>query len=173
MRNFSSTLAISTALQFVSIENSKATRKSLSKKIQDKLALLSEIIDPQSNYRRYFNALQNAATIQERDSCIPWLTIHLKELDRVVRQPITALVDDQHLVNFARYNKFMDRVKEILYYSSPDLEDKRHVGQLSYLLKLRDIDLSGNLEQQLLAKSEQLRRAGFTPHFCIACILTW
>jgi son of sevenless-like protein len=161
MRNFSSTVAISSALQSVSIESlkatMKATRKALSKKTQAKLPLLSEIIDPQSNHRGYSNALQTAATVQERDTCIPWLAVHLKELDRVVRQPLTVLVDDHHLVNFTRYNRFMDRVKEILYYLPPDLEDKRHGGQLTYLLnQLRDIDLSGDLEQQLSAKGEEI-----------------
>lgn len=157
MRNFSSTVAISTALQSVPIENLKATRKALSKKTQAKVPLLSEMIDPQSNHRAYFNMLQAAATVQERDTCIPWLAVHLKELDKVVRQPLTVLVDDQHLVNFTRHNRFMDRVKEILYYSPPDLEENRHGGQLIYLLnQLRDIDLSGGLEQQLLAKGEEL-----------------
>jgi son of sevenless-like protein len=177
MRNFSSTVAISSALVSVSVENLKATRRALSKKMQAKLSTLYDIIDPQSNHRGYHDALQAAATVQERDTCIPWLAVHLKELDKVVRQPLTVLVDDEHLVNFTRYNRFMDRTKEILYYSPPDLEDKRHGGQLRYLSnQLRNIDLSGGLEQQLLARSkalsiressvnsvydENLRRAGF------------
>jgi son of sevenless-like protein len=161
MRNFSSTVAISSALQSVPIENLTATMKAaknaLSRKTKSKFPILSEIIDPQLNHRGYSNALQTAATVQERDTCIPWLAVHLKELDRVVRRPVTVRVDDCYLVDFSRYNKFMDRVKEILYYSPPDLEDKRHGGQLAYLLdQLRDIDLSGSLEQQLLAKGKEL-----------------
>ena len=157
MRNFSSTVAISSALHSVAVENLKATRKSLSKKMQHKLTTLSEIIDPQSNHRGYHNVLQ-AATVRDRDTCIPWLPVHLKELDKVVRQPPTVLVDTQHLVNFTRYNRFMDRINEILYCSPPDLEAKRHGGQLTYLVnQLHDIDLLGDLEEQLSAKGEELR----------------
>jgi son of sevenless-like protein len=107
------------------------------------------------NHRGYYEAIRSTATIQEMEICIPWLAVHLKELDKVVQQPLTVMVDNQHLVNFTRHNQFMDRIKEILYYSPPNLEDKRHGGQLTYLLnQLRDIDLSGDLEQQLLTKSE-------------------
>ena len=122
----------------------------MSNETQAKLPALYELIDPQSNHHGYYTALHNAATVAERDICIPWLPIHLKELDKVLRQPLTVQVDGQHFINFARYNMFMDRTKEILYYSAPDLEDKRHGGQLTYLLKeLDDIELSGNLERQL------------------------
>lgn len=55
MRNFSSTAAISTALQSASVENLKATMKTtwkgLSKKIQAKLPAIYDIIQPHSNHR--------------------------------------------------------------------------------------------------------------------------
>ena len=159
MRNFSSTAAISSAIQSVSVENlkatMKATRKSLSKKVQAKLPAIYDIVHPHSNHRGYHEAIQSAATAQEMDICIPWLAVHLKELRKVFRQPLTVEVDNQHLINFSRHNGFMDRIKEILYYTPPNLEDKRHGGQLAYLLnELRDIDSSGKLEQQLSAKSK-------------------
>jgi son of sevenless-like protein len=80
------------------------------------------------------------------------------ELDRVVRIPRTVLVGNQYLIDFSRYTSFMKRVSEILYCSlPPNLEDKRHGGQLNYLLnQLQGIDLSGDLERQLSAKSIQL-----------------
>ena len=157
MRNFSSTAAISTALQSAVVGNLKATMttwKGVSKKTQAKLRVICDIIHPDSNYRGYYEAIRSAATAQEMDTCIPWLVVHLKELYKVVRQPFTVMVDNQHLVNFTRHNQFMDRIKEILYYSPPDLEDRRHEGQLTYLLnQLHDIDLSGDLERQILTKS--------------------
>ena len=166
MRNFSSATAISRALHSTLIENlketMKATRKILPKTTQDKFPTLYDIINPQSNHRGYYEALHAAtssATVPEsnRDSCIPWLDIHLKDLDRVVRQPLTVQVDRQHLVDFGRYNRFMDRTKKILHYSPPDLESQRHEGQLAYLLdQLRDVDHSGGLEQRLLEKSQAL-----------------
>jgi son of sevenless-like protein len=129
----------------------------LDTKTQDKLPGLSAIIHPESNHRAYYDAIKAASTISERDTCIPWLPIHLKELDKVVRQPVTIQVDGQHLVNFKRYTTFMDRVRDILHYSPPDLEDKRYGGQLTYLSnELRDIDLSGDLEQELLTRSRAL-----------------
>jgi len=160
MRNFSSTAAISCALQSVLVENLKATMKtknmSLSKKVQAKLPAIYDLIHPHSNHRGYYDALHSAATAEESDTCIPWLVVHLKGLDKVVRQPLTVMVDNEHLVNFTRYNWFMDRIKEILYYTPPNLEDKRHGGQLTYLLnQLHNIDLSGTLERQLSAKSEK------------------
>jgi len=155
MRNFSSTAAISTALQSAVVGNLEATMtawKGVSRKTQAKLRVICNIFHPHSNY---YEAIRSAATAQEMGTCIPWLIVHLKELYKVVRQPLTVKVDNQHLVNFTRHNQFMDRIKEILYYSPPDLEDRRHGGQLTYLLnQLHDIDLSGDLERQLLTKSE-------------------
>lgn len=72
------------------------------------------------------------------------------ELDKVLRQPLTVEIDGQHPVNFTRYNMFVDLIQNTLYYSAPDLEDKRHGGQLAYLLRqLGGIELSGNLDHQL------------------------
>jgi len=82
----------------------------------------------------YYDAIHSAATDQEMGTCIPWLAVHLKELDKVARQPLTVEVDNQHLVNVTRHNRFMERIQEILYYTPPNLEDKRHGGQLTYLL---------------------------------------
>jgi son of sevenless-like protein len=158
MRNFSSTAVILTALDSKSIQDLKVTRKALSERYQHELSALHEIIDPQYNHRGYVSAIQS--TLREKKPCIPWLAVHLMELDRVVRIPRTVLVGNQYLIDFSRYTSFMERVSEILYCSlPPKLEDERHGGQLNYLLnQLQGIDLSGDLERQLSAKSIQLAK---------------
>ena len=60
--------------------------------------------------------------------------VHLKGLYLVLQNhPITVEVDQEHLINFQRYVKFMDHAKELLRYKSPELEMYQHDGRLEYL----------------------------------------
>ena len=144
MRNFSSTVAITIALHSTEIVNLKATRKALKRTMEGKLLALYNIINPDRRHRCYWEALRDAATPEERDICIPWLAFHLKELKEVLHQnPPIIEVDGRRLINFKRYIRFMDCIKEVVYFSPPNLEEQRHGGQLEDLLaKLRSVDIS-------------------------------
>jgi len=159
LRNFSSSVAIATALHSVAVENLKLTRKTLTRDMQTKLYALYDIVEPESNFRAYRDAIDDAASPQERDTCIIWLSFHLKELRKVLEShPATVTgVGDKHLINFERYTKFMDRIKEVAHYTPPDLEIHRYEGQLGFLLKsLKDFSLSSDTDDEQSARSHAL-----------------
>lgn len=86
-------------------------------------------------------------------------------------------VDDRPLINFERYVKFMDRVKEAVHYMPPDMERYRQQGLLEFtenellrtrLANITEEDLvvrSKNLEAQETmerrSRKSQLRQLGF------------
>ncbi|KAF8906062.1 hypothetical protein CPB84DRAFT_1844704 [Gymnopilus junonius] len=86
LRNFSSLVAIATTLHSVTVERLRATRAELTVQMQGKLDALQDIIDPSSNHRSYRAALNEATNPDERQHCIPWLAIHLKELNLVFQR---------------------------------------------------------------------------------------
>lgn len=84
--------------------------------------------------------------------------VHLKELHVVLqRNPAVVDRDRRPLINFERYVKFVDRLKEVLHYAPPDLERYRQQGQLAYLEhQLRDIQVSPAVEDGLMKRSRDL-----------------
>jgi son of sevenless len=86
--------------------------------------------------------------------------VHLKELHRVLQNnPITVEVDQEHLINFQRYVKFMDQVKELFRYKAPELELYRHDGRLEYLEgQLQSLEASKKTEDEVVARSLFLER---------------
>lgn len=86
------------------------------------------------------------------------MAFHLKELGKVLRiYPVTIEEDGQHLINFNRYVKFMDRTREIMYYLPPQLEEFRHRGQLAYLVnQLRNVHPSEETDERLMTRSRLL-----------------
>jgi len=86
--------------------------------------------------------------------------VHLKELNLVLQNnPITVEVDQEHLINFQRYVKFIDHAKELSLYKAPDLEKYRYDGQLEYLERqLRSLEASKEVEDELVARSLFLER---------------
>jgi son of sevenless-like protein len=158
MRNFASATAIASALHSTAVDNLGVTRKALTRNMQSKLSDLYDIINPESNHRGYRDALHAPANAHTIETCVPWMAFHLKELGKVLRlYPVTIEQDGQHLINFNRYIKFMDRTKEIMYYEPPRLEEFRLQGQLAYLVnQIRSICPSVETEQRLMAKSRAL-----------------
>ncbi len=123
--------------------------------MQRKLSALREIVSPEQNYHGYRVALGTAATPKERDACIPWLALHLKELEKVLQQnPSTIEVNGRQLLNFKRYNLFVNRLKEVARYSPPNLEEQRDEDQLGYLVwTLRAVGTSEASKEQMLKRS--------------------
>ena len=73
MRNFSSLVAIASALHSAPIERLRLTKSALTLPMQGKLEALGDIINPTANHRGYRNAVSDVSTPEERDRCIPWL----------------------------------------------------------------------------------------------------
>ena len=176
LRNFSSAAAISTALHSREISRLRLTISDLSRTMQEKLSSLDKIFDPLSDHHAYRLAIKEGNT-QEHAHAIPWLgenvrcsdgtklisqfaAVHLKELQLVLRNnPITVEVDQERLINFQRYVKFMDQTKELFRYKTPDLELYRHDGRLEYLEgQLRSLEASKKTEDQVVARSLFLER---------------
>jgi son of sevenless-like protein len=154
MRNFSSATAIARALHWTAVENLGVTRKTLPRNMQSKL---SELYD-MTGRRGYRDALRDPATAHKHNTCVPSMDFHTDELGKVLQiYPVTIKEDGQHLVNFKRYTKFMDRTKEIMYCVPPPLEKYRHKGQLAFVLnQLRGIVPSEETDERLMTKSRRL-----------------
>ncbi|KAF8892698.1 ras guanine nucleotide exchange factor domain-containing protein [Infundibulicybe gibba] len=134
MRNFSSLTAIAMALHSAPIERLGMSRKELPQGYKQVLDELEDLLDPTSGHRAYKAALAQSVDPEYHDSCIPWLPVHLRELHLTLqRYPPVMDVDGQPLINFERYVKFTDRVREVLHHVPPDLEPFRQRGQLAYL----------------------------------------
>jgi len=144
----------------------KVTMKALTRAMQEKLSALYDIVNPEYNHHRYREALGTTATPEERDTCIPCLAIHFKELEKTLHQNLpTIKVDGRQLINFKRYVRFMERIKEVNHYSPPDLEEQRDGGQLEYLLRqLRSVDTSEASKDRMLERSVYLMEKEVADH---------
>ncbi|PPQ72493.1 hypothetical protein CVT24_003256 [Panaeolus cyanescens] len=188
LRNFSSLSAIVIALQSWPIERLKRTRAAMPLHIQSKLDELGDIINPTSNHRRYREALNGASNgrgfeahrrpksgkgndgghiMAHQTGCVPWLCIHLKELNATLQRSTRTLhtSDNTLLINFTRYVKFMERLTESLaYHRAPNLEKYRRQGSLAYLeSKLKGVETGQAEEERQIERSKvwQSRERGF------------
>lgn len=84
--------------------------------------------------------------------------VHLLELHAVLQlYPTTIEVDGRRLINFKRYVKFMDRIKEVLHYIPPEMEHYRYQGQLAYLEhQLSGVYPSNEMDEELMERSRRL-----------------
>ncbi|TFK42874.1 ras guanine nucleotide exchange factor domain-containing protein [Crucibulum laeve] len=157
LRNFASLTAIAIALHSTPIERLKLTRDGLSPYLRRKLDELNDLVDPSSNHRAYRRALERPVDPDYANTCIPWLPVHLHELHSVLHQnPTVITVDGRPLINFQRYIRFTDRVREILHHQPPSLEQFRQDGQLAYIEhQLRSVQLSTQADDELIRKSDE------------------
>jgi Lhr-like helicase len=90
-----------------------------------------------------------------------FVAVHLKDLHLILKNnPITVKIDNEHLINFQRFVKFMDRAKELLLHRAPNyLEMFRHDGRLEYLEgQLRSMEVLKRTEDEVKARSLFLER---------------
>lgn len=89
-----------------------------------------------------------------------FVAIHLKELHLVLQKyPTTIDVQGRPLINFERYIKFMDRIREVVHYKPPNLEQHRHMGKLDYLEnQLRNLRMSPDSDNQMMIRSKMLEQ---------------
>ncbi len=158
LRNFSSWITIAIAVHSVPMSNLEFTREALTKDMSTKLSTLRDIINPDSDYQ-CFRAAVNKVSRQDRNICVPWLDLHLTDLQSILdNHPATVRVGDTDLINFERYNKFMDLIKEVAHYTPPELQKYRDTGRLEYLLdSLSEFPFSNDTEDALLARSRDLK----------------
>ena len=77
----------------------------------------------------------------------------------MTHNPIEVKVEGRPLINFQRYVKFMDKIKEILHYKPPNLEQYRQQGYLAYLEnQLQCVCDEENTDDELMKKSIELRK---------------
>ncbi|KAF9533346.1 hypothetical protein CPB83DRAFT_845111 [Crepidotus variabilis] len=166
LRNFSSATQIAAALHSAPVENLKLTRKELTVQMQNKLDDLYDLVKPESNHRGYRDALNNARTPNERDYCVPFIAVHLKDLRKVLReQEVTIRVDDHWLINYRRYLQIMDRMNEVFHYKAPQLEEYRNGGQLAYLEnQLENITYDDRTQDKHLERSSKLAQKEANEH---------
>ena len=159
LRNYSSWITIAIAVHSVPMCNLEYTRNSLTNDVSTKLSSLRDIINPDSDYQRFRAAVNSIVSCQDRNICVPWLDPHLMDLKDILdNHPATVRVGDTDLINFERYNKFMDRIKEVAHYTPPELQEYRDTGRLEYLLdSLSKFPFSNNTEDALLARSRDLK----------------
>jgi len=141
--NYGSLIAIGNALHSAPIEHLTLTKQRLSSSMSRELKELKKVVD--QDMRNY---------------CIPWLAVHLKDLDSILRHnPIEVEDEGRPLINFQRYVKFIDKIKEILHYKPPDLEQHRQQGYLAYLEnQLHCVCIGENTDDELMRRSNALQK---------------
>jgi len=158
MRNLSSAIAIVSALYSAAIQGLWVTKKSLTRDKQGKLITLHQLVNSDSDYRGYWDTLKSAPTA-EKDICIPWLKVHLIELQKALSKPVTIQEEGQHLINLERYITFMARCKELMDYTPPSVGDHHQGEQVKHLLaQLRTITFFQGTDERLLTRSTILQR---------------
>ncbi|KAJ7046529.1 ras guanine nucleotide exchange factor domain-containing protein [Mycena alexandri] len=159
MRNFESLSAITTALQSTE-ERLTLTVGALSSHLRDMLQDLKNLLDPSNNHLTYRAALkpEEALDPQYRNFCIPWLAVHLRDLNSLLRNyPPTLEIDGCTLINFRRYSKFMEHIRALHLLKPPDLERYRASGQLAYLQhQLRGVHFDPDTDAALMQRSLEL-----------------
>ncbi|KAG6833188.1 hypothetical protein H0H87_010250 [Tephrocybe sp. NHM501043] len=155
LRNYASVTAIANALHSAPIDRLRLTKKELPQLLRHTLDDLDDLLDPSSNHKTYRAALREFSTEEYRDKCIPWIAVHLRELYTTLQKyPTVIEVNGTHMINFERYIRFTDRVKEVLHHVPPDLERYRQQGQLAYLEhQLRKVHLDANIDEELMTRS--------------------
>ena len=159
MGNMSSATAIISALCSAAIQSLTLTTKALTRDKREKLNGLSKIINPDADYRGYWGTLESAPT-EKRDICIPWLKVHLIELQKALSQaehPVTIQEEGQHLINLKRYIAFMDRSTELLHYTPPSGGHNKREKLESLLAQFRTVTYPQGTDARLLARSAILR----------------
>lgn len=123
------------------------------------LEALVKLPDPEQNHRRYREALQEVIDPTYRDSCVPWIAVHLKELHSVLHLNKRVVeVKGRPLVNFQRYAKFLEKVRTVFPLPPPDLERYRQQGQLAYLEnKLAEVTLGESADDWLVSRSQTVK----------------
>ncbi|KAJ7752104.1 hypothetical protein B0H16DRAFT_1723868 [Mycena metata] len=98
------------------------------------------------------------STPKYRNFCIPWLAVHLRDLNSLLRNyPPTLEIDGYTLINFRRYSKFMEHIRALHLLKPPDLERYRASGQLAYLQhQLRGVHLDPDTDAALMQRSLEL-----------------
>jgi son of sevenless-like protein len=120
-----------------------------------KKALTSGMTTKLSNLRNIINVSELLSHHLGEIFVSPWLDLHLQSI--LDNHPATVRVGDTDLINFERYNKFMDRIKEVAHYMPPKLQEYRDTGRLEYLSDSHsEFPFSDNTEDALLARSLDL-----------------
>lgn len=160
LRNYESLIAIGIALHSAPVEHLKLTKQSVSISMRRELKELGHVLDPSSNHRGYHKVLDQVVDQEMRNYCVPWLAVHLKELRSVLtHNPIVVEDEGRPLINFQRYVKFMDKIKETLHHKPPDLEQYRQQGYLAYLEnQLQFVHIGEDTDDELMKRSIALRK---------------
>ncbi|KAJ7489946.1 ras guanine nucleotide exchange factor domain-containing protein [Mycena galericulata] len=160
LRNFASLSAIANALQSTAIERLTLTVGALSPHLRDMLQDLKNLLDPSNNHITYRASLrpEEALDPQYRDFAIPWLAVHLRDLNSLLQNyPPHVEVDGRPLINFRRYTRFMEHLRGLRLFKPPDLERYRQNGQLAYLQhQLRGMHIDPDADVALMQRSLEL-----------------
>ncbi|RXW24190.1 hypothetical protein EST38_g1647 [Candolleomyces aberdarensis] len=159
LRNYQSLIAIAIALDSAPVQNLDLTKNYLSPTMVAQLEELVRLPGPEGNHARYRQALTEVIDPAYRDFCIPWIAVHLKDLHSVLHMNKRVVqIKGRPFINFQRYTKFMDRVREIFSLPPPDLESHRKQGQLAYLEdKLATVSLEEGAEDELVQRSQTVQ----------------
>lgn len=159
MRNFASVAAIAAALQSEAIQQLKTTLGQLTSRQRQSMDGLINIINPAHKYQAYHKSLGQPAQLFERERCVPWIDVHIQDLGSVLQSHRPTIErEGRTLINFERHIRFIDKVKEVLYYKPPDLEEYRPLGYLRYLEhRLRNIRPDDPKFEQSLLKQANVR----------------
>ncbi len=159
LRNFGSMASIVKALDSAPIKYLTLMKDALPAPLRRVLDEMTQILDPASNYRAYSKLYKDAPV------AVPWLEPHLHELAgrMTFSRPLTES-GGRFLINFERYVKFVDCIKDLMRLSGIEKElkeDSANDGPLVYLehhlRNVERIDPHICTEADMMQRSEILR----------------
>ncbi|KAF8921531.1 kinase-like domain-containing protein [Mucidula mucida] len=159
LRNFGSMASIVKALDSAPIKYLTLMKDALPAPLHRVLDEMTQILDPASNYRAYSKLYKDAPV------AVPWLEPHLHELAgrMTFSRPLTES-GGRFLINFERYVKFVDCIKDLMRLSGIEKElkeDSANDGPLVYLehhlRNVERIDPHICTEADMMQRSEILR----------------
>ncbi|KAH8108481.1 ras guanine nucleotide exchange factor domain-containing protein [Phellopilus nigrolimitatus] len=159
LHNFSSMSAVLAGIDSQTVMRLKLTRGCLDKHMREAQKKLSGLLEVTHNHRAYRDILPEP----DKGLCLPWLAVHLKDLQSVYERHLRqTVIDDQSLINFEKYTHVHDSILAILAFQNnmnvaSQAEGDRKAGPLLYLEEQLAMTVLGQ-EDKMEARSLDLQR---------------
>ncbi|THH08540.1 hypothetical protein EW145_g2641 [Phellinidium pouzarii] len=163
LHNYSSMSALLAGIDSQTVTRLKLTRGCLDKHMRETQKKLSCLLEISHNHRTYRDALPDP----KKTLCLPWLAVHLKDLQSVYERHLRQVViDGESLINFEKFSAVHDSISVILAFqahirsnSQGEGDTDRKVGPLLYLEEqLATTHLGQVAEDRLEVRSLELQK---------------
>jgi len=119
---------------------------------------MRDLLNPRRNHTAYKTALGDSNS----RTCIPWLAIHIQEMHTAFsKEPDMVEIQSVPMINFAKWARFHDCIKDIFQHKPPDVSQYRQTkkGVLAYLEdQLSGISVGSTTKRCLEKRSKELEQ---------------